>query len=235
MSTVSVLIPAYNEAERIAVTISALRDLNGIEEIIVIDDGSVDDTSARAEAAGADVVLRQPNAGKGAALQAGAAIATGDILLLIDADLGSSAGEAIKLLQPVRSGTADMTIATFPVIPGTGGGVGLVVRLARWGIWRLTGRQVIAPLSGQRAITRKLLDEVGGFAAGWGVEIALTVRSLWTDFRVMEIPTTMSHRVTGRSPGDILHRVKQLLAAARVLLTLWRIRPAGARHAPESQ
>jgi glycosyltransferase involved in cell wall biosynthesis len=229
MPIVSILIPAFNEAERIGDTISAVRTLSHIDEIIVIDDGSSDDTSLRAEAAGADTVVRQANAGKGAALRAGAAIASGDVLLLLDADLGSSAAEAEKLLTPVRTGSADMTIASFPVIPGKGGGAGLVVRLARWGICRLTGRPVLAPLSGQRAITRKLLGEVGGFADGWGVEIALTVHALWLDFAVMEIPTTMTHRVTGRSFKDRMHRATQFVAAARVLFRLWRSRPAGPR------
>jgi len=225
MPTVSAVIPAFNERERIAGTISALRGITGVDEIIVVDDGSSDDTAARAEDAGADTVLRQENAGKGAALSAGVAISSGDILLLIDADLGDTASEAGKLLNPVRTGTADMTIATFPVIPGKGGGVGLVVRLARWGIKRLTGRVLAAPLSGQRALTRKLLDEIGGFADGWGVEIALSVDALRGEFTVMEIPTTMTHRVTGRSPGEMLHRARQLSAAARTLITLWFRRP----------
>ena len=225
MPTVSAVIPAFNEHERIADTVIALRSISGIDEIIVVDDGSSDDTAARADNAGADTVLRQRNAGKGAALTAGAAIAAGDILLLIDADLGSSAAEALKLLNPVRAGTADMTIATFPIIPGKGGGVGLVVRLARWGIRRLTGRIVSAPLSGQRAVTRKLLNEVGGFAGGWGVEVALTVTALWREFTVMEVPTTMTHRVTGRTTGEMLHRAAQLIAAGRVLLKLWKRRP----------
>src|SRR5579862_7486828 len=120
MPIVSVLIPAFNEAERIVDTITAVRTLSHIDEIIVIDDGSSDDTSLRAEAAGADTVVRQANAGKGAALRAGAAIAGGDVLLLLDADLSSSAAEAEKLLIPVRTGSADMTIASFPIIPGKG-------------------------------------------------------------------------------------------------------------------
>jgi glycosyltransferase involved in cell wall biosynthesis len=224
MPFVSAVIPAFNERERIADTVSALRRISLIDEIIVVDDGSSDDTAARADNAGADTVIRQRNGGKGAALTSGVAIASGEIILLIDADLGDSAFEAAKLLAPVRSGTADMTIATFPVIPGKGGGVGLVVRLSRWGIQRLTGRAVAAPLSGQRAITRKLLDEVGGFAEGWGVEVALTVNALWREFTVMEIPTTMTHRVTGRSPKEVIHRARQLFSAAWTLFQLWRRR-----------
>jgi len=221
---VTVLIPAYNEAERIAGTIAAVRALAVDEglEVIVIDDGSGDDTARIADAAGADVVIRQTNGGKGAALTAGAAIASGKVLLLLDADIGATATESTKLLGPILGGEADMTIAMFPVHSGRGGGAGLVVRLARWGIYRLTGRTMNAPLSGQRALTRETLERSGGFATGWGVEISLTVRALQSDCRVIEVDTTMDHRVTGRSLSAVLHRASQFRDAAFVLFRLWR-------------
>lgn len=221
---ISVLIPAYNEADRIEATLLALRRIvhpEQIGEVVVVDDGSTDDTAKRAEAAGADVVFRQANAGKGAALRTALDLSTGDVLLLLDADIGDTAEEAARLLRSVTSGAADMAIATFPVIPGKGGGVGLVVRLSRWGIRKLTGQTMAAPLSGQRAICREMLKEVG-LESGWGVEVALTVSALRAGFRVLEVPTTMSHRVTGRSPDAIRHRAEQFMAAARVLFRLWR-------------
>lgn len=225
---ISILIPAYNEADRIAATLAAVRAFPAeahIHEIIVVDDGSTDDTAARAQEAGADTVFRQENRGKGAALNRALGLAQGDILLLLDADLGATAAEALRLLGPVVSGAADMTIATFPRNTRKGGGVGLVVRLARWGIARLTGQTMLAPLSGQRAVRRPILEDAGGFAEGWGVEVALTASALQNGYRVLEIPTQMSHRVTGRSPAAILHRAQQFLAALRVLLRLGVLRP----------
>ena len=224
---ISIIIPAYNEAEFIGQTLRALRALSDagsvpIGEIIVVDDGSTDDTARIAEARGADVVLRQPNAGKGAALQAGFAMSSGEIVLLLDADLGATALDAGLLLAPVLGEVADMTIATFPVIPGKGGGMGFVVKLSRWGIRRLTGRTMQAPLSGQRAMRREVVVNGGGFASGWGVEVALTVRALQQGYRVQEVATQMTHRVTGRTWGAILHRAKQFLAAAGILFRLWR-------------
>lgn len=228
---ISVLIPAYNEADRISDTIAAVRAFAAekqIGEIIVVDDGSSDDTTDRAQAAGADVVFRQTNGGKGAALNRALTLSQGSVLLLLDADLGATASEALKLLGPVVSGAADMSIATFPRNAAKGGGVGLVVRLARWGIARLTGQTMQAPLSGQRAVRRQVLEDVGGFAEGWGVEVALTVNALQNGYRVLEIPTQMSHRVTGRSPAAILHRAQQFVAAFRVLLKLGVLRPRSA-------
>ncbi len=222
---ISILIPAYNEAHRIADTIMAAQTLATEErsvEIIVVDDGSEDDTALQAERAGADAVFRQPNGGKGAALQAAFSLASGDIILLLDADVGASATETEKLVAPVISGVADMTIAAFPTIPGKGGGVGLVVRLARWGIRKLTGRTMTSPLSGQRAMRRDVLFDSGGFAPGWGVEIALTVSALRAGKRVLEVPTHMTHRVTGRSFQAMLHRGGQFMDAAHTLFRLWR-------------
>lgn len=102
--------------------------------------------------------------------------------------------------------------------------MGLVVRLARWGIRTLTGQTMVAPLSGQRCIRREILQKCGGFADGWGVEVALTIRAIRAGYRVKEIPTRMSHRVTGRSWKDIRHRAAQFIAVARILTRLWYAR-----------
>ncbi len=217
---ISVIIPAYNESDRIAATVVAVQKLKNISQVIVVDDGSSDNTAESADAAGADIVLRQKHSGKGAAIQNALIICTAEIVLLLDADLGDTASDAAKLLPPVISGVADMTIATFPVIPGKGGGMGLVVRLARWGIRILTGQVMNAPLSGQRAARRDLLTEIVGFTSGWGAETAFTVLALRAGYRVLEVPTQMSHRVTGRSTADRLHRFKQLIEVARTLFRL---------------
>jgi len=222
MKRVSVVVPAYNEADRISATVSAIRRIPGLHEVIVVDDGSTDGTAEVAKQAGADIVSVPANAGKGAALRRGLSLVTGDVLLLLDADLGDTAFQGAYLLEPVVNGYADMTIATFPVIPGKGGGIGVVVRLSRWGIQKLTGQRMIAPLSGQRAISIDLMRKIGGFAEGWGVEVDLTVRAIRCGYSVVEVPTTMDHRVTGRSYAAILHRSKQFVAAARVLSRLWR-------------
>ena len=140
----------------------------------------------------------------------------------MDADLGETAIQAERLLRPLLTGEADMTIATFPIIPGKGGGMGLVVRTARNGIYRLTGQTMQAPLSGQRALRREVLAAVGGFADGWGVEIALTVGAIRAGYAVLEVSTEMTHRVTGGSAAAILHRARQFLAAQRVLRRLRR-------------
>src|SRR5207247_194482 len=169
--TVSAIIPAYDEESSIGATVSALRSISTIDQIIVVDDGSSDSTALQAERAGADVLKLGRNRGKGGAMSAGIQASTARILLLLDADLGQSACEAEKLLLPVLADGADMTIASFPIIPGAGGGFGLAVGLARRGILQLTGRNLESPLSGQRALRREAWERVGGIAPGFGAEV----------------------------------------------------------------
>jgi glycosyltransferase involved in cell wall biosynthesis len=218
---ISVVVPAYNEHERIEKTLAGIAALPFETEVIVVDDGSRDDTAEIAERFGADTVLRVPHGGKGRALQVGCKVAQGTVLLLLDADLGDSAAHAGALVTPLIDGAADMTIAVLPAGSKKGGGMGLVVRLARLGIRLYTGRYTQAPLSGQRAIKRELLDGIGGFAEGWGAEAALTILALTANFRVLEVECDLKHRVTGRSIGDILHRLSQF---KDVLVTLVGLR-----------
>ncbi|WP_235837278.1 glycosyltransferase family 2 protein, partial [Carboxydothermus islandicus] len=164
---VSVIIPAYNEEGRIGDTVRASYKIPGVKEVIVVDDGSTDNTYAEAVHAGAKVIKLSRNAGKGKAIEAGAREFTGDFVLLLDGDLGNSAVYAEKLLTPLFAGEADMVIARFGA-PRKKGGFGLVKRLTRWGLKSFTGQVVEAVLSGQRAFTREsflgLLPLAEGYA-----------------------------------------------------------------------
>lgn len=223
---VCALIPAYNEAERIAVTVAALRLRPEIAEIVVMDDGSTDGTAEIARDTGATLVLTGKNGGKGAALSAAyaAARARAEVFLLLDADLGYSAGEAVKLLPLIFSNQADMTIGMLPADPafaaaGQSGGRGFVVRLARWGIERRTRQSMAQPLSGQRAVRRSVLEALGGrLAPGFGVEVDLTVRALQAGFRVREVETEFRHKVTGGDWPSLRHRARQFRDVAQVVL-----------------
>jgi len=203
------LIPAYDEADRIGATVCAVLDIDPVDRVIVIDDGSKDETARIAEKAGAKVIRSLRNVGKGGALNAAAKrCEDADIVLLLDGDLGDTAREAEKLLVPVIAGEADMTIATFP--PAGKAGFGLVKDLAAKAIAR-TGADFVpqAPLSGQRALTRECLDATLPFGSGYGAEVVLTVRALQEGFRILEVPTTMTHAATGRDLAGFIHRGKQ--------------------------
>ena len=218
---IAALIPAHNEAERVAATVTAVRAIHRVKRVVVVDDASTDDTARIAEDAGAKVVRLRFNVGKGAALDAGASrVANADIVLLLDADLAETASQAVALLAPVLDGTADMTVATFPR-PTDKAGFGLVKGIARWGISRMGGGfEAKAPLSGQRALTREALEVARPFAFGYGVEVALTVRTLRAGLRVVEVPTTMAHAATGRNVAGFVHRGRQFWHVCTALIRL---------------
>lgn len=107
----SVVVPAYQESDRIAQTVRRIRadlgelDRQGELEIVVVDDGSVDGTAVEAEHAGADLVLRQPeNRGKGAAVRAGVLAASGRVVAFTDADLSYAPHQILRLLEGVEAG-----------------------------------------------------------------------------------------------------------------------------------
>lgn len=224
--TAVALIPAHDEAERIADTVRAARAVPGIDRVFVVDDASSDETGQRAKAAGAEVLRLLKNVGKGRALDEGLARVRedADVLVLLDGDLGATASQAALLLGPVLAGEADMAVATFPR-PATRAGFGLVKGLARSGIRALGGRAgrtfpAAAPLSGQRAMTRACWELATPFAAGYGVEVALTIRALRAGLRVREVQTTMAHAATGRNAAGFAHRGRQFLHVAGALMRL---------------
>ena len=232
---VGVVVPAKDEAPRIASTVAALVASPAVAAVVVVDDGSTDGTGARARAAGADVVRHVRNRGKAAALETGAARlavleahtaeapGTGEMsgtawpLLFVDADLGETAGNTLVLAEPVLAGEADLAIAVLPPQSRPGGGRGFVVRLARRGIVRATGWTPTQPLSGMRCITREAFEAVRPLAHGWGVETAMTIDLLTAGYRIVEVSCDLQHRVTGADWRGQLHRVRQYRDVARGL------------------
>jgi glycosyltransferase involved in cell wall biosynthesis len=217
----SVVVPAYREAGRVGETVQAIRAALADEwpdfELLVVDDGSPDGTAAEAEAAGATVLRLTQNVGKGAALARGLAKARGDLLAMLDADLGVSAADVTLLLEPVVAGEADMSVAVFPSTPGHRGGFGFVLRAARWGLRRAGAPPMQAPLSGQRVFTRAAWERIGRLDDGFALEMGLNLDAAHAGLRVVEVPTTMRHRLTGRNLAGFRHRGRQFAAVLRAL------------------
>jgi len=221
VTKVSVLIPAWNEADRIDGTIRAVRAIPGLHEIIVIDDGSTDDTYRVSLEAGARVVRHTTNYGKGAALYSGILAAReAEVIVFLDADMGETAVEVEKLMRPILEHRCDMTIGRLP--RPSRGGFGLVKGMARRGIRLLGGIDLEAPLSGQRALNRRALGAIGSLGSGYGVEVAMTIDAARHGMRLLEVEVEMKHREYGRNLRGFLHRGKQMLQIARVLLNRWQ-------------
>lgn len=221
---VAVIVPAKDEAERIAATVTAAASIEGVDLVVVVDDGSTDTTQHLARDAGAVVVRHQRNRGKAAAMETGAqAIALRErgkaprALLFVDGDLAGTAANTAPLTVPVLAGDADMTIAVLPAQSTPGGGRGLVVNLSRQGIHRATGWTATQPLSGMRCLTREAFEAARPLARGWGVETALTIDLLTAGFRVTEVPCDLQHRVSGADLAAQLHRAGQYRDVALAL------------------
>lgn len=217
MTTVTVVVPAFNEEKTIADTIKALKKLPEINNIIVVNDGSGDDTSALARKEEVQVLDLPSNLGKGGAMNSSVKYINTDVVAFVDGDLGAAADEVSKILAPVLAGETDLCIASFPP-PTKKGGFGLVKGTAARAIRKAGNFESTAPLSGQRAMTREVLKEVIPFREGYGVELGMTLRALNKGFRLMEVPTTMSHNETGRDLKGFIHRGKQFWDVIRVVM-----------------
>jgi glycosyltransferase involved in cell wall biosynthesis len=219
------IVAASNEADRIAETVRALREAFPGARVWVADDASEDGTAEVAMAAGAEVVSRGKTHGKGANVSAAAeaALSVADpprIVLLCDGDLGASARRLVPLVEAVGRGECDLAVAAFS--RRVGGGFGLALGFAGWAIRRLCGLRTEAPISGQRAMEVEVLRATLPFAAGYGMEIGMTVDAVRAGYRLREYEVELEHRATGRSIRGFAHRALQLRDFLRVFRARWR-------------
>ena len=108
---VSFLIPAYNEAATIGEVLERVEALDLDKQVIVVDDGSTDETAAIAEQKGA-TVFRQPNRGKGAAIRAAIPHIDGEIAVIQDADMEYDPIDVPALIEPIERGAADVVFGS---------------------------------------------------------------------------------------------------------------------------
>lgn len=144
--SVSCIVPAHNEAPRIGSVLSVLAACPEFCEVIVVDDGSTDETGKAAAAFGVKVLRESVNCGKGAALARGVREATGSVFFFCDADLKGLTVDMVRdIVKPVANAELDMFIGCR--------------ERARLGVLR-TAFVALPALEGQRALTRELWDSV---------------------------------------------------------------------------
>lgn len=171
---VSCIIPAYNEGARIGAVLQAVAGHPMVDEVLVIDDASRDNTAEVAAATpGVTLIRQRANGGKTKALATGFAAMRGDHVLMLDADLiGLAADDVTALIAPIEAGKADMTISLRGNAP--------------WP-WRAIGLDYI---SGERVLHRDLLppvEELPGLAS-FGFEVYLNERIVTSKARLCVVP-----------------------------------------------
>lgn len=203
VATVFVVVPALDEAENIGELVTQVRH-QPIEAVVVVDNGSVDDTAVRAADAGA-LVVSEPRRGYGYACAAGArrAIELGaDVLVFIDGDQSSSPSEMPGLIEPVVNDVADLVLGSRVL-----GEIreGAMLAHQRFGNWlsaalirRLYGVPVtdLGPYRAIRVSDFNRLD-MSEMTFGWPTE--MTVKCARSGLRIREVPVTWSTRHAGRS------------------------------------
>ena len=156
-SAVSIVIPAMNEAHAIADVVARLRATAPWREIIVVDDGSADDTAAQAGRAGARVIRHPYNKGNGAAVKTGIRAARGEFVLIVDADGQHPPEDACRIVS--RLGEYDLVVgaraSATQATSARRGGNALLNGLASY----LTGRDIPDLTSGFRGARRECLRE----------------------------------------------------------------------------
>ncbi|MFC1525512.1 glycosyltransferase family 2 protein [Candidatus Latescibacterota bacterium] len=219
----SVVIPAYNEAASIAKVLAGLQealngipDLAGAYEVLVVDDGSTDDTAGQVRSLGwARLVVHPCNMGNGAAVKTGIRQAEGDLLLFMDAD-GQHHAEQIR--EFLEGGERyDMVVGAR----GSGSQAGVHRRLANWIYNRLatyvTGRRVQDLTSGYRAIRRDVARRfVGLLPNGFSYPTTITLCLMRGGFSVHYLPITASRR-TGKS------KIRPVTDGPRFLVVIMKI------------
>lgn len=230
-SRVSVILPAYNEAATIAGVIRGCQEaLPGLEQLLVIDDGSTDATAKCAEESGAYVIRVGRNQGKGRALRLGIERSVGEVLVFLDAD-GQDDPKEIPLLLDALAAGADLVVGSRFLGHFEPGGITTLNRYGNqfltWVANVLFGVRLTDTQAGFRAVRRSLLDRLALRAQHYDIETDLLLQAIRVGGRVVEVPVRRGARQHGSSGLDpIVDGLRILARIVRVRLQ----RPAVARE-----
>jgi len=216
-------VPAYNEAANVGRVVDELRAFDPAMVVVVVDDGSGDDTAAVARAHGARVVRLPFNLGIGGAVQTGFRYAFEqgfDIAVRLDGDGQHDPSQLDVVLAPVLAGEADIAVGSR--FAGAREGYRssrsrrLGIRLLAWVVSRIVGRRVTDTTSGFQALNRKAIALFARDYPHDYPEVEATVMVSRHRLRAVEVPVAMRERSAGRSSitalRSVYYMVKVLLA-----------------------
>ena len=212
----SIVIPAKNESDALGAVVSTARDCYPDAEIIVVDDGSTDDTAVVAAGVGATVITHPESLGNGAAVKTGARAASGDVIALMDGDGQHDAKEFAPLLERLENGY-DMAIGARDT--GSHANVG---RLFANGLYNavaslLSGRKIPDLTSGFRVVRAdKFKQFLYLLPNGFSYPTTITMAFLRSGYPITFEPITASRRI-GKS------HIRPLQDGARFLVIIFKI------------
>ena len=204
---VTIIIPAYNEEEGILNIIKELKKLPENYDIIVVDDGSTDNTYEVARSTGIKVIRHPYNKGNGAAIKTGALEARGDVLLFMDGDGQHNPEYIPDVLQYI--GEYDMVVGArteeFKGLAIRNAGNRFLILLANY----LTGFKIQDLTSGFRAIKKDVFRDLGLVEDKTTIEQEMVMKALKKEYRIKEIASHEYLRRYGKSKIE-LYRVWHL-------------------------
>lgn len=197
----SVIIPVYNEVESIKTIIERVKATKLVHEIVVVDDGSKDGTRDILKTLdgkkGVRVILHEKNQGKGAAVRTGMSAATGDVLLIQDADLEYDPRDYPELLKPIEEGLADVVYGSRFL--------GRAHRVTMF--WHMVANKSLTFMTnilydtiltdmetGYKVFRREVIEGMVIRANSFNFEPEFTAKILKRKYRIFEVPITFNPR-----------------------------------------
>ena len=216
MKRLSIILPAKNEASALAHLLPALRTAQPDAEILVVDDGSTDDTRSICAANGVGCLSSPYSMGNGAAIKRGARAATGEWLVFMDGDGQHDPADIDRLLARLQEGY-DMAIGARDWGSQAGVGRGLANTFYNWLATRMTGHQVLDLTSGFRAVrAEKFREFLYLLPNGFSYPTTSTMAFFRSAYPVAYVPIKAAQRV-GKS------HIRPLRDGLRFLLIIFKI------------
>jgi glycosyltransferase involved in cell wall biosynthesis len=213
---ISVVIPAKNEAASIGQVVTAINNTLSVAEIIVVDDGSTDETATIAEKLGAKVVRQPYPIGNGAAIKTGVRQASGDIIVFMDGDGQHNPNDIPRLIEKLEQGY-DMAVGARGQESQASLGRSLANRFYNHLASYMANQQILDLTSGFRAVYRdKFLEFIYLLPNGFSYPTTITMSFFRAGYTVAYIPIT-AHKRQGKS------HLRPLSDGIRFLLIIFKI------------